>query len=444
MAKSIYKLIVILCFLLFLVFIGDLLISVGLALVIYFFFTFVYNLGKQIPVLELIVLLALFQWVLGPYFDYITPATHFKYFMYVPSEVYFPIIIPGLIAFVAPVIFLKSSIDLGQLDMRIRLITGDNTKLPWTLIIIGFIAEFIFPFVPTSLLFVFFILSQFKFIGLIYMFFSEIKYDKYLMYFIFALTVISSVRSGFFHDLLLWSALFLTFIVYKYKWSTSRKVLLIFIGILFSIVTQSIKADYREIIYEDPNQASLALFGTLAYNNIVKGELFGSDESINELNVRLNQGWIISAIIENMPSREPFVDGETVEDAVSASILPRFLYENKKEAGGRENFMRFTGLQLRESTSMGTSIIGEAYANYGPVGMIIFMLLWSFALVQIYNLVVKVSSTYPSIILWLPLIFLQALKAETELVVVLNHIVKSCILIFAFFWFVTKTLKWKL
>ncbi len=442
--KDLNKLLVLGCFVILYVIIGDLLIAIGLGLIIYFFIKFLSGLGEQIPVLELLVLLALFQWVLGPYFDYITPETHFKYFMYVTQDVYFPIVIPGLIAFVIPIIFLKSSINLGSIDRRIRLITGDNPKLPWALIIIGFVAEFIFPFMPASLLFVFFILSQFKFIGLIYMFFSEIKYDKYLMYFIFALTVVSSVRSGFFHDLLLWSALFLTFIVYKYQWSVSRKFALICVGILFSIVTQSIKADYREIIYEDPNQASLNLFAGLAYEKIVKGEIFGSGESINELNVRLNQGWIISAIIENIPSREPFADGETVEDAIGASILPRFLYENKKQAGGRENFMRFTGLQLQESTSMGTSIIGEAYANYGSNGTILFMLIWSFALVQIFNLVVRISKVHPSIILWLPLIFLQALKAETELVVVLNHVVKSCMLIFVFFWFATKTLKWKL
>ena len=35
--------------------------------------------------------------------------------------------------------------------------------------------------------------------------------------------------------------------------------------------------------------------------------------------------------------------------------------------------MRFTGLNLTSTTSMGMSIIGEAYANFGSFGGFIFM-----------------------------------------------------------------------
>jgi hypothetical protein len=45
---------------------------------------------------------------------------------------------------------------------------------------------------------------------------------------------------------------------------------------------------------------------------------------------------------------------------------------------------------------------------------------------------------------FLPLMFLQVIKAETELVVVLNHLIKASIVIWAFFWFAKKRLNWKL
>ena len=37
-------------------------------------------------------------------------------------------------------------------------------------------------------------------------------------------------------------------------------------------------------------------------------------------------------------------------------------------AGGRENFRKFTGLNISDGTSMGISIAGEGYANFGWAG----------------------------------------------------------------------------
>ena len=57
---------------------------------------------------------------------------------------------------------------------------------------------------------------------------------------------------------------------------------------------------------------------------------------------------------------------------------------------------------------------------------------WLFLSKQIENNIV--------ILFFLPLIFSQVVKAETELVVVLNHLVKSLILVFIFLWFTKKVL----
>jgi hypothetical protein len=44
---------------------------------------------------------------------------------------------------------------------------------------------------------------------------------------------------------------------------------------------------------------------------------------------------------------------------------------------------------------------------------------------------------------FLPLIFLQVVKAETELYVVLNHFLKSLILVFGLLWVFKKYFGWK-
>ncbi|WP_228850352.1 hypothetical protein [Aegicerativicinus sediminis] len=390
------------------------------------------------------IILALSQWILGPYIDYITPTTHWRYYMYVDENQYYAFVLPVVIVFILPIILLKKSIDINRLEEKLKGITSLNPKLPWILVGFGILCSLVGRFMPGALVFVFFLFSQFKYIGLIYMFFSETKYDNYLLYAIFGATILSSIQAGLFHDLILWSALFSTFIVYRYKWGLKRRFVLMGIGFLFVVTTQSIKAEFREIKENTPEVSSLDLYANLAINQISGEGLFSSEEQINDLNVRLNQGWIISAIIDNIPRFRPYIGGETIKDAVFASLLPRFLNPNKKQAGGRENFKLFTGMEIKGDTSMGISILGEAYGNYGPNGALIFMFIWGLLLVGIYNLVVLSSLKYPSVILWLPLIFLQVLKAETELLVVLNHLIKASLIVFLTIWFVTKSLKWKL
>lgn len=418
--------------------------SLGLAITLFYLFKFFEALGKEVPVLDMLILLALSQWVVGPAIDYLTEATHFKYFMYVDRDQYFSIVVPAVICFITPVLLLQKKVDIRKLDSTLKSIVDGNPKLPWIILVVGFLSGILSSVAPSALSFFLFLTAQFKYIALLYLFFSSKSYGTPFLILIFGLTVISSIRLGLFHDLILWLGLFLSFVVHRYGWKPRKTIFVLAIGVLFAIVTQSIKSQYREIIAEKPELASVQTFSSLAYEQIVMGKMFNSQESVNDLNVRLNQGWIISAIFYNIPNFTDFVGGETIQDAISASLLPRFLNPNKKKAGGQENFRRFTGLMIRGDTSMGSSILGEAYANYGAIGTMIFMFLWGLFLILFYNLVAKLTLAHPSLILWLPLIFLQALKAETELVVVLNHLIKSSIVIFLFFWIATKTLRWRL
>src|SRR5690606_38855561 len=142
---------------------------------------------------------------------------------------------------------------------------------------------------------------------------------------------------------------------------------------------QSVKYEFRNTIADGTlaGRTPTELFFDLIKDRITRlDEIFSDEAAMSVLNVRLNQGWIISAIIKNVPENEPFADGETILEAFRATLIPRFLDPEKKKAGGQENFTRFTGLMLHGTTSMGTSIIGEAYANFGTVGSWVFMFFW--------------------------------------------------------------------
>ena len=74
-------------------------------------------------------------------------------------------------------------------------------------------------------------------------------------------------------------------------------------------------------------------------------------------------------MLYNVPAKKPFVNGRTINEAIEASVLPRFLAPNKVGADqALINFKEITGLGLSKRASMGLSLIAEFYANYGIVG----------------------------------------------------------------------------
>jgi hypothetical protein len=172
-------------------------------------------------------------------------------------------------------------------------------------------------------------------------------------------------------------------------------------------------------------------------------EQFLGEDAVGSTVIRINQGWIISRLMQQVPSNIPYAEGQTVIDAFYASIVPRFLDPAKTVASGRENFQKFTGYELTR-TSMGISVLGEGYVNFGTTGAWLFLLCYGAFLGLGLGILYSMCRKWPTLILWFPLIFLYPVKAEAELVKVLNHFVKSGILTVGFFWFATNFLGWKM
>ena len=109
--------------------------------------------------------------------------------------------------------------------------------------------------------------------------------------------------------------------------------------------------------------------------------------------------------------------------------MPRLLNKNKKGAGGQENFRRFTGLPIQKSTSMGISPLGEAYVNFGVEGGIAFMAVFGICFSLLYRFATSKVVRHPDLMFWIPLIFYQGIKAETEMIVVTNQLVKGGLIV---------------
>jgi hypothetical protein len=410
---------------------------VGVLLVLFVGFRFLRALGHRIPIIELILLIAGLQWIIGAYIEFRTPFQHSKYYTYVDESTYMGYVVPAYALFLVVVLLIskrapKINLVFSQL--------ATYSKFGVFILFIGIIFDLGYSIVPDSLKFLAFLLSSFKYVGIILLFFSETKWHRYLFYFGILFLTSRALMSGFFHDLIIWSVFFYMFYALKIKPSFKFNVIVIIIGFIMSTLIQVVKSDYRTMIWSGYDGSYTTLFIDIL-NKRLSGGLSESSDQQEELNVRLNQGWIISAIMDYTPRNQPFADGDTIKEAVLASAFPRFLYENKKIAGGVENFEKFTGFELEENTSMGMSLVGEGYANFGIIKGILFMGFWGFIIGRYWIFISKSCYRNPLIIVFLPLIFFQVIKAETELVVILNHLVKATILVFGFLWFTSKVLR---
>jgi hypothetical protein len=403
--------------------------SVGLGFTLYVFLKLMSDMGKTIPVIELMASLAALQWILGPVIEYNKSFHHYKYFMYVEEARYMAFVVPALLAFWAGSRIFRARSTLDGINAEVRDLLDEYPFFPYVIIAIGILVPYLAQLFPASMGFVFFLLSTLKYIGVIYLIQSDSPFRWLIFWGLMLLTVVTSVETAMFHDLLLWAMLLFTFLSREWKLKMPGKMAFAVIGILLAITIQGVKLEYRYAIRQGGYPGSrTGLFLNLVTDEWRTGEIFMPSFEV-DMNVRLNQGWIISSVMYNVPRFEPYARGNTIREGITSSVIPRILAPEKRVAGGRDNFRQFTGLSISDDTSMGISIAGEGWANYGWLGGIVFMFLWGLFIGWFWRAFERLNRLFPTLLIWSPMLFLQVVKAETEFGVVLNHLVKSSVVV---------------
>jgi len=137
---------------------------------------------------------------------------------------------------------------------------------------------------------------------------------------------------------------------------------------------QSVKWEYRKITWFGEETSEQVRGSNLSVFMDLMAERFADPATLNDPLVlgnildRFNQGYLMASAIEHTPAIEPFANGETVSKAMLAAFVPRLLWAEKPEAGGREKIARFTSIELVGKTSMNIGQLGEAYVNFGAWG----------------------------------------------------------------------------
>jgi hypothetical protein len=418
--------------------------AIGVAMFVCVFVKFVQDLGKRIEVRDLIAFLAILQWVLGPVLAYNVLPYDELYWMDVPEPAYMGYVVPACLALIVGLYFPLSDDRLVAADdiEKVKNYANENPYIGYFIAGVGIAAGMVTKYLPASLSFLFFLLSGMQFVGVYLILFSNSKIKWLAFAGVMGMVIFAAVLQGMFGELVLWMMFALLVIAFVLKIPMIGKIAILSLGMLLVMLLQSTKQEYRMATwYAESDKSNSQIFQEIVLDRISQPAKLFEAEPLENVGARLNQGWIIARIMGHMPEKYAFVKGETIETAIYAGLLPRVLAPTKAKAGGRANFERFTGTELPESTSMDISLVGEGFANYGVFGGIVFLLIIGLFYNLIIIKVIAISKNHPSLVLWLPILFFQVIKAETDFATVFNHFTKAALVTYMVFWGMNKVLK---
>jgi hypothetical protein len=408
----------------------------SIALFAFFFLIFLADLGKKVVILDFTILMALLTCLVMPVIFYHVYskdnplARLWVKYMFIPSDEYFSFAIPGILA-----LALGIKIPFKQagpqftahpekyLD-RARQYLADKPKMGLYLVGVGLLSGFLKVVAPGGFEEVFFLMAHLIFVGVFYVIYSPNKHKKYVVPAVILLMLGTSVATGMFGEIVNILACALAIILLGKKIAFWKKLSFSVVGIFLIVLIQSVKTDYRKATWKGAGAADPILYTELITQKIADPASMVNPTSMFLLGVRMNQGWLVAVTMYMVPARFSFGNGGPLAQAVAAAFVPRFLWPDKPQAGGKFNLERFWGFKLVGwSTNIGT--LGEAYANFGRTGGIIYLfcygLFFNFAL----SFILRKSKQRPTLVLWLPYLFFYAITVETDLLSTMGALIKA-------------------
>jgi hypothetical protein len=410
-----------------------------------------YKVGKGIVLLEMTGVLYIFTCLTMPLFGYnyytYNSAVSRLYVKYMPvnESTYFQFALPAITIFCLAITlpsFQSNLPDTGlQIKQKIeairRQLSSDRNK-GLQIMIVGIVVSILAKFLPESVSY-FAILVYFgSFAGLLYIYFAPVfRYKKLVTALFIVFIMWNALQSGMFTIVAYMGITIFSFFQVGKKTSMLKKASFMIIGIFFFIVLQNVKVVYRKIMLENSFGGNkIELFSTLFADNLQKGTGLLSRNALFPIYNRTNQGYNIAMVMTRVPRIQKYDNGKRLLTVLASAFVPRFLWSDKPEAGGKFNMQYYAGFTIRGwSTNVGT--LGEAYGSFGVTGGIIYMLLLGLFLRWVYLKVFVLSAKIPLLVCWLPVLFYDTTSsAETDTLSIINSIIKSAF----FIWLLVKIL----
>ncbi len=391
------------------------------------------DLGSSVPFGNLVLFITAVQYLLAPSLDYEYLGKYNPYFyMKIPQEQYFSYVMYAFLA-----LWVGFSLPFGRRSKDIDFIHAlkkspkMNAQIGVTLVSIGFVANYlsiIFAF-PTALNFMITLLALMRFIGLLFLWLSDHKYKKWIIIGVISEFTLYTLASAILIQLIIMIIFLYSYYSLVHKPNKLKIVSLGTVCLVILFFVQSIKKDYRDIIWKQNSQSGkLGVFSDLLFDKIGNMDKTSFLYTAASVNLRINQGWVMQLIMYNLPNKRPFLNGEVLEDELVGLLLPRFVLIDKATVQTSEKFEKFVGYKLGGYT-IAMGILGDGYGNFGIGGGIIFC----FIVGLFYNLCLyifyRISEGTPSVYLWGIFIFFYLIRAGDDFYIISNWIIKSSMML---------------
>lgn len=438
----------IMCLILIFSIITNLYVLLSIALAVTLLVLILIKIGKGIVLLEVTAFMYVFTCLIMPVVGYSFYSYHDRLsklwvkYMPINSEVYFSYALPATVCFCIGITlasFRKKAADEGvsvnDAIARMRMQLSVHRNKGFEIMLVGVIISLLSRFLPVAFSYFATLFFFGSFAGLLYIYFSPTFRNKNLVMLLFLAFILwNALQTGMFTIVAYMGITIFSFFQLGKKTMMIKKLVLLLVSVSFFIVLQNVKVIYRKQTWNKAYEGSkVELFSSLFIENIQKGNALLGGDAFFPVYSRTNQGYNVALVMKRIPVIQPYDYGDRLVTVFVSAFIPRFLWPDKPEAGGKFNMRYYAGWNIRGwSTNVGP--LGEAYGSFGVTGGIIYMFLLGLFLRWVYFRVFYLSGKTPLLICWLPVLFyLITSSAETDTLQILNSIIKSAF----FIWLLT-------
>lgn len=247
------------------------------------------------------------------------------------------------------------------------------------------------------------------------------------------LTLIAeAITIGIFIEFFIWSTIFFFFISCRYQISFAKRSIFVLIAIPLIVTIQSVKKEYRRYTWKGKKEAGIGLLTDLAIKKqLEQDESFIQSDGMERTIGRLNHGWHVAKVLNRVPSKVPFTNGEEMITDLEGILLPRILFPSKKLTGDHTKFEYYTGHKIKR-TSMTIGVFGDFYINFGPGGAIFGLFIFGAMVARVlFWFTRRFVTPDPINIVWIPILFSYLVRADNDFYTVVNSAFKGFLIFMA-------------
>jgi hypothetical protein len=399
------------------------------------------KLGKGLVLRELVALHTIFICLVMPTMGY-NIYNHdnflsrvFYRFMLVPEDQYFSYVIPAVCAFSIamcyPITKFNAVLDEGNSFKNLLQLVRDqlktNTQTGIIIVATGVAMFFFLGFVPDVVKFAVTLLFFSSFAGILYIFYCQPFPTKNIVLILFIVFVlVLTVQSGVFTIVVYMGITIFSYLFLGRKFSLGKKFVVFVLGVFLLFITQNVKTAYRDLTWEGNHvDDKTSTFLDVTFDRVTNIDKLINTDGFFPVYMRTNQGYNISRVMQRIPAQQDFDGGNHLLLTSASALVPRLLWPDKPEAGGKESMKYFTGINIT-GYSTNVSPIGEAYGSFGTTGGIAFMFIFGLFIRWVYKRIFVIAQRLPLLILWMPVLFYQVTFCmETDSLQAFNALLKG-------------------